>query len=241
MMMISFLRIICVIGIYDAIFFMALRYVPNTVVPNKPIFVSYITSTINAVLTTVCSTVLIITSASVNDISIFLEIFIAYFLYDLGLVAFDVLSSIEIIHHILVIAVCLVYTFGSETMHEIVSPYVPYITLVEVSTIFLNARWFMSALRWSDVHPKIYHRINIAFATSFFITRIIIFPDVLWIFHKNHSHDTIYFDGEHEHDMFTRYMWMCVYAFFILLVMLQGFWFNKIVNMISRRIVKKLK
>lgn len=184
----------------------------------KRIFDSYVGSFINAFITTATSIRLIYMHHSVEDIEIFVCVFTGYFFYDLVSSFGYSLSTIDIIHHVSTLIPCIGYLYiENKVVH---SYFVPYITLVELSTYFYDIRWFLYNLDLHVVFPRFNTLISLVFVVTFAFTRIIVLPMVVFLSFMN---EYINDGGVVMSIMFSGLWVLCI---------TQVYWFIKIVSKI---------
>lgn len=196
---------------------------------------SYVVSSYDAVLVGLMSLLLIAFNARYGDedgwyeTSVVLTRYlvtslIGYFVYDLySSSGVGILKFIDVVHHTIAISVC------SSWMWWIADPtvslhYIPYITLVETSTVFYNIRWLMYTLDLHTTYPTVHHYASLMFAFVYALTRIIIFPTVCLVIFNDER--VVLSFGE------NKYVSHVIFSTLACLVAMQIYWFLKIVKMV---------
>ncbi len=107
--------------------------------------------------------------------------------------------------------------------------------MYEASTVFMHLRHFAMELNWSATIPGVYDALSIAFATMFFIARILIgLPiSVYWWWHMI----AYIMRGEaHSVPVYVGYLFANA-----VITGLNIIWFSKIVSLVSRAIGRAMK
>lgn len=185
----------------------------------KRIFDSYVGSFYNALFTTTASIYYILYPYTVEDMNTFVTIFAGYFLYDLSTSFNYSLSLVDIVHHLMAILPCFGYLFMENNAYH--ATFVPWLTLVEMSTVFLDIRWFLFNLDLHEKFPRLNYMVSILFAFSFGVTRIVILPLITIAIYLDENIN----DGDATISIIISSM--------VVLCCLQIYWFVKIVKKIK--------
>eukprot|EP00736_Rhodelphis_marinus_P009874 Rmarinus@m.18276 len=118
--------------------------------------------------------------------------------------------KLDVFHHILGMSGC---ALGLYVQNAQLFAIVPAFLICEGSTISLNMMWFMRESGSTD--SLMYHAFKLSFATTFFLTRVVWLPFVMYYVQ---SHMTVF----HEYPLFA----LTMYA----VTALQFYWFKGIVS-----------
>lgn len=141
---------------------------------------------------------------------------ISYFSYDLYTINFKIKykNSYEYnLHHTLVLY-AIIYTYK----YNIYSGYVVWLLTTEISTIFLNIRWFLYKSKYEDNSIESIFS-TILFIISYTIFRIIQLPYVEYKFIKNYNNDIA-----------SSYYFYKQLLLFTIIYLLNLYWYFKIIQ-----------
>ncbi|GMH67928.1 hypothetical protein TrST_g4172 [Triparma strigata] len=146
------------------------------------------------------------------------SVLIVYFMVDLILMhKTSTLTPSFVFHHIM---------FGSTAVVQLMYqrscfPYA-WLSLGELSTLFLNARWYYKYHKRNTESP-VFQFVQVGFAVTFFFTRIVIYGLGLHHFFYN------------DENVFKGYeLWQTTPVLFLAGYLLNVFWFSKIVSQVPR-------